>query len=209
MTKDELVSLCPVLFHMSEAGSWDSIRRHGLRSTTALLDLFEISGSERFDIESKWRPESRIIEHSVYGRAVIRDQKVMPENDLQKCLDGLTTQQWYELLNHKTFFWVDWQRLKWMLGARAYQHRAHWVIMVDTRTLLDRHAENVTLSSQNSGSILDGRRRGGHTFQTMGNYTMRWVAELAVEYSVPDIGELTSCVEEWKRDKRLAVIWKP
>lgn len=209
MTKDELVSLCPVLFHMSEVGSWDSIRRHGLQSTTALLDLFEISGSERFDIKSKWRPESRIIEHSVYGKAVIRDQKVMPENDLQKCLDGLTTRQWYELLNHKTFFWVDWQRLKWMLGAREYRHRAHWVIMVDTRALLDRHAENVTLSSQNSGSILDGRRRGWHTFQTMGNYAMRWVAELAVEYSVSDIGELTICVEEWKRDRRPGVIWKP
>ena len=36
-----------------------------------------------------------------------------------------------------------------------------------------------------------------------------WVAELAVEYSVSDIGELTIFVEEWKRDRRLGVIWKP
>jgi hypothetical protein len=32
---------------MAEAGSWPSIKRHGLLSTTALLDLFEIPAPDR------------------------------------------------------------------------------------------------------------------------------------------------------------------
>jgi hypothetical protein len=41
VTDEELAQLVtdnPVLFHMAERGSWDSIREHGLLSTSALLD---------------------------------------------------------------------------------------------------------------------------------------------------------------------------
>jgi hypothetical protein len=35
----ELLADCLVLYHMAERGSWGSIQRHGLLSTSALLDL--------------------------------------------------------------------------------------------------------------------------------------------------------------------------
>ena len=41
MTIDEFVNRHPYLYHMAEGDAWKSIERHGLRSTTALLDLFE------------------------------------------------------------------------------------------------------------------------------------------------------------------------
>ena len=53
----------PRLYHMAESGSWCSVREHGLLSTSALLDLFEISGSKRREIESEWRPNIVPIGH--------------------------------------------------------------------------------------------------------------------------------------------------
>ena len=208
MVSDELIRRYPVVYHMAESGSWDSIQKHGLLSTTALLDLFEITGSERYRIESQWRKECITITHPVYGKVVIRDQKPMPDKDLSNYLVGMTPREWYEFINHKTFFWVDTTRLTWMLKAPAYKDRAHWIIIVPTRHLVAHHRERITLSGQNSGSILDGKQRGKHTFQPINEFSMRWVAELAVEYSVPDIADLAVLVEEWKRDRKLNVIWK-
>jgi hypothetical protein len=49
---ERLASRYPVLFHMAEDGSWESIRERGLLSTSALLDLFEVEAEERFASES-------------------------------------------------------------------------------------------------------------------------------------------------------------
>ena len=80
---------------MSEAGSWESIRKHGLLSTTALLDLYEISGTKRFRIESTLRRKSIRVEHPVCGAAVIRDQGALCDKPslgicLEDCLEGTT-----------------------------------------------------------------------------------------------------------------------
>src|SRR2546429_180882 len=48
---DQLVAHFPRLYHMAEAGSWPSVEQHGLLSTSALLDLFEVTGEKRRDIE--------------------------------------------------------------------------------------------------------------------------------------------------------------
>jgi hypothetical protein len=73
ITADELITRFPRLYHIAEAGTWPSIQRHGLLSTTALLDKFEITGTQREAIESKHRPRSVQISHKKYGVAVIRD----------------------------------------------------------------------------------------------------------------------------------------
>ena len=88
ISTDDLVACYPYLYHMAEAESWDSIQAKGLLSTSALLDLFEVNGQERFAIESCHRPKSVTIEHPKHGRAVIRDQIPMREGSLLKCLQG-------------------------------------------------------------------------------------------------------------------------
>jgi len=52
----------PRLYHMAEAGSWSSIRRHGLLSATAFLDLFEVTGPDRDRIEAARRGHPVVIE---------------------------------------------------------------------------------------------------------------------------------------------------
>src|ERR1700688_4530360 len=107
MTTDELSGRFPLLYHMAQLGSWPSVEEHGLLSTTALLDLFEVRGDERFRIESCHRPESIPISNIEYGLAVIRNQKPMSDKSVRRALeDGLKPADWYRELNSRVFFWL-------------------------------------------------------------------------------------------------------
>ena len=104
LTPGYLAERWPRLYHMAEAGSWESVRRQGLLSTTALLDSFEISGPERDAIEAARRPESVPIQHPVYGTAWIRDNKPINETVLRRTLVGISEPDWYRTLNGRVFF---------------------------------------------------------------------------------------------------------
>lgn len=200
LTPERLAELYPRVYHMAEEGSWDSIRNRGLLSTTALLDLYEIQGEERFAIESQHRPKSVVIAHPRYGPAVIRDQIPMRESSLEQCLDGMTPRQWYELLNGKVFFWATKQRLLQLLSARAYRDRTHSVLTVDTQQLVAQYSKTLRLSPINSGStIYKPQPRGRQTFQLIPDYPFdvrkkkrglaNAIAEMCIDYSVPNLGD--------------------
>lgn len=201
ISPSQLATNYPLLYHMAEVGTWESIVRNGLLSTVALLDLFEITGPLRTEIESEHRPQSKTISHNLYGSAVIRDQKPLRESSLEHCLRGLTPPEWYRLLNSQVFFWVTRDRLLTLLSARAYRDRRHCILTVDTKQLLERRLEQVKLSPINSGStIYNPQPRGSDTFLPLSKYPfearkskrglMNAVAELCVDYSVPDIEDL-------------------
>ena len=96
MEFERLISRYPTLYHMAEDGSWESIRRQGLLSTSALLDRFEIENKQRFALESARRPDIVRIEHPEHGTALVRDNKPMQEKALERCLYGMTPRKWYE-----------------------------------------------------------------------------------------------------------------
>lgn len=196
---------------MAQSGSWPSIRRLGLLSTTALLDLFGVAGEERLRIESRYRPASVEIAHPSHGSAVIRDQMPMPESRLRMCLIGVTPEEWYRLINRKTFFWTSKDRLVRLLSASAYRGRSHTVITVDTQLLLQYCVNRILLSPINSGSTYRvPARRSPETFKEIQDYPVKnAVAELAVDYSVPGVEELAVSVEEWMDDVVLHSIWQP
>lgn len=210
----------PRLFHMAEEGAWPHIRQHGLLSTTALLDLFHVTGDERLAIESERRPAIVEIEHPERGRALIRDNKPLREQFLVECLDGMSPREWYELLNRKVFFWVRPERLDTLLQARAYRNRAHDVLTLDTRALLDRHDDDVTLAPINTGATLypSAPARGPDTFQRIRDYDLAAmvrrrghadaIVELAVDYAVPDVEDLVIRVERRRRDEPPTVLWE-
>lgn len=216
----DLVEKHPRLYHMAEAGTWPQIRRHGLLSTTALLDLFEVGGEERFAIESMRRPEIVEINDPRHGRAVIRDNKPLREQFL-RCFPGTTKEQFYELLNGKVFFWVTPERLDTLIGARAYQRRAHDVLTVDTAALLARHADRAAVASINTGSTLypTAPVRGRETFVAIDDFD--WdsarrrrgrenaVVEVTVDYAVPDIADLLVKVERRQAGQPARVLWEP
>ena len=210
MDVELLAARYPRLWHMAEDGSLPGIRRHGLLSTSALLDLYGIEGERREEIESRRRPEIQTIEHLEHGRALIRDNKPMQEKALEKSLTDLTTREWYETLNHRVFFWVEPKRLQKLLGARAYRDRPHLVLEVDTAKLLERHAGRVTLSPINSGATfpMNPAPRGPETFKCIAEHDPdKPIVELAVDYAVPDIQELILSVSRWHGTEKLETLF--
>lgn len=216
---EELVRRYPLLYHMAETGTWESIRRNGLLSTSGLLDLFEVKGAERERIESQRRPESITIKHPKRGTAVIRDQKPMREAAIASCLTDVTPRQWYEILNRRVFFWLTRERLITLLTARAYRGKMHCVLTVDTARLVGRRIHRITLSPINSGSALyNPRPRGSRTFQALGEYPYAErhklrgekdaIAELAVDYAVADIEDFIVRVDHMKGDKVIKKLYE-
>jgi hypothetical protein len=207
---ERLISRYPTLYHMAENGTWESIRKHGLLSTSALLDRFEIEDEQRFAIESTRRPEIVRMEHPEHGVALVRDNKPMQEKALKRCLLEMTPREWYEHLNRRVFFWVERKRLLKLLGARAYRDRPHLVLEVETAGLLERHAEGVSLSPINSGATfaLSPVLRGPNTFRRVADHPDgKPIVELSVDYSVLDIAEFTLRVGRWWGTEKLEEVW--
>jgi hypothetical protein len=195
----DLFSLYPRLWHMAEDGSFDSILRHGLLSTSALLDLYAMEGEERRAIERMRRPESVPLKRKGLPSAIVRDNKPMTASALEKCLTrGVKPEEWFAILNGRSFFWLSKKRLNKLLNARAYRDRPQTVLTVDTKSLVEAHRKNVELSPLNSGAtIYKPQPRGRDTFKPIADYPFEqrrrekgcefWVVELVVLGGVPDI----------------------
>ena len=209
MNEPELVGMYPRLYHMAQLGSWESIKRHGLLSTTALLDLFGVRGQERKAIEDQRRPDKVPIAHESFGSAVIRDNKPMSDLLLERCLVKMGKVDWYRLLNGHVFFWLTRRSLETFMCARSYRPEGHTIVTVSTSLLLARQRDRIRLSPINSGAIYPGRpvERGPETFSTVADYDIKKYAyrrrdervrELAVVYSVPDVEDLVTSVEDMR-----------
>lgn len=200
LTPDYIAERWPRLLQVAEAGSWSSIERHGLLSTAALLDLFEISGSSRDAIESARRPESVKIEHAEHGVACIRDNKPINVTVLRRTLVGMPEDAWYRTLNARVFFWLAPERLDRLRKASAYRERQHDVLTIDTKLLLDSYAAVVELAPLNTGAVHPAANypRGAGTFRRIEDYP--WtervraspaepIVEFTIPYAVPDIAK--------------------
>lgn len=219
MTAELLWTHFPYLWHMAEPDSWPSIRDHGLLSTSALLDRYGVTGARRVALEEQHRPQCVTIQIAGMPDVVIRDQKPMSDGALSKCLaDGLTPADWYRILNQRTFFWMSKTRLRRLLGARAYRDRPQTVLTLETRSLVQAHADRIELSPINSGStIYNPVRRGRRTFVRIEEYDFEcWckkrraedaIVELVVRDAVPDIRDHVIAVHD-VADGTATEIWR-
>ncbi len=205
---------------MAARGSWPSIQKHGLLSTSSLLDLFEVGGARRVQLEENHRPHTEEIVHEKCGRASIRDQKPMSDAGLVRALrDGLSPREWYKILNSQVFFWTSQERLQTLLRARAYANDEHDVLIVDTKPLVEVYANTIFLCPMNSGATTPfAHPRGKDTFLEIGNYPWdTWrkkrgvadaIVEVAVRDGVPNTSKLVLRVQRMKKDKVLKVIFE-
>jgi hypothetical protein len=194
MDSNTLIAKYPRLFHMAEDGSWPSIKRYGLLSTSALLTLYNYTSNSRELIESKWRSSKITISCEGLDDAVIRDQIPMPPERLRECLPvSMPVNEWYQCINERVFFWVTWQNLKWFLAAKAYIRRPHLVLFVDTSRLLRQYQNQVSLSDINTGSTYPKKGqdhpevRSRETFKRISDYHYPFVTELTVDHGVNNI----------------------
>lgn len=203
VTASELSEYYPRLYHMAEGGSWESIQRHGLLSTEALVDLFEIPSADRDAILTHQRTKCITIRHPQYGEAVIRDQKPLNRAKLESCLQDCSFEEWLQMLNSRVFFWLTKERLQTLMCAREYCGRPHVVLVLDTRRVAEDHADKLTLAPMNTGSTQPfAHPRGLSTFRRMADYPFekrlpRGPYYRAVELAVPaGVGNITDYVTE-------------
>lgn len=196
---EELITNCPILYHMAERGSWESIKQYGLMSTSALLDHYVVQPPKRTEIESRHRPQSVELTGEGLPRAVVRDQIPMSDAGLRRALpDRLSPADWYELLNAKVFFWLSEERLHKLTNAKAYRNQEHDVLEVDTRSLIHSYRDSIWFCPINSGCTKPMPHPRDQTiFARIAEYPYaHWrerrsrrerVVELAVDQSVEDI----------------------
>lgn len=205
---------------MAERGSWPSIRKNGLLSTSALLDHFEIAGTSRLAIEGRRRAASVPLKNGKSEYAVVRDQLPMDDKGLQRCLrDGLQPEDWYRLLNSKVFFWLRRERLLKLLNAGAYRSQEHDVLELDARPLVEAHAKRIWFCPINSGCTKPfPHPRGNGTFSRIDDYRYAdWkkvrrrgerVVELALDNSVRDIAKYVRRVVRMKGSQTIETIFE-
>ena len=194
ISTNEFIQRYPTLYHVSLASNLEQVQRHGLRSTTALLDLFEIRGQERFTLESCRRPSMVTIKHPVHGEAVLNDQFPLNESVLGRCLVGMTNREWFENLNRRVFLWPDLRRAKRFLEARMASSHKRVILAVQTKDLVEL-TDSIELSAINSGTaIRNAPPRGKNTFLPLAQYPFeerrrrtgpgRAVAEVTALYAI-------------------------
>ena len=204
LTPSTLAQLYPRLYHMAEEGSWVSIQQHGLLSTTALLDLFDVPAEQRYALDAQRRPESVPVHHPVHGTAWIRDNKPINNTVLRRTLEGMTEEEFYRTLNSRVFFWVSTDRLDRLRNAPPYRNRRHDILELDTAALLERHGERVELCHLNSGAVHPAANylRGAGTFASIDRYqygerklvSSEPLVEVTVLYAVPDVRDFVLSV---------------
>ncbi|SRR5579883_1731508 len=147
------------IYHLTDAANWSSIERHGLLSTHALLDLAGVWGDER----RRFEHEQRTTQMELPNGVLLRDQKPLPPQSLERCLHDMSPTEWYTLLNAQVFFWLDSERLNRML--RASGRRAQVVLMIDSERLVARYAEHIAFAPINTGNARrQPATRGRQTF---------------------------------------------
>lgn len=176
---------------MATADALDQIKKYGLLSSQATLDLLDIKGTERERLLNQNRPASVTLEKENIGRFVLRDQIPLRDRLLQKCLVDMTLPEWYGLLNERVFMWATRTRVETLLSARAYRGTKHLVLTIDTAALVEKYSDRIRLSPLNSGATLySPPKRGTFTFSSFEEYSQRnankTVAEVTINHSIPD-----------------------
>jgi len=215
MLLEKLFEMYPKLYHMAEAGTWESIQKRGLLSASAVLDLYKLERHQRSAYEVEHRREMLSVPPGQPDQIVLRDQRPMPPERLRQALtDGTTPEQWYQLINGKVFFWAEHHRLLRLLNA--YGRNEHDVLILDTRSLVTAHLENIWICHMNSGNTLPiPHHRGVHIFKRIRDYPtkkngkpVKAVVEVLVDCGVPDVAEHTLEVLRMQRDQVIRQIWE-
>lgn len=196
MQLNKFIEHYPRLYHMAEAGTWSSIKQHGLLSTLAVLDRYKLVGPQRLALEDQHRP-AKVAVGSPENSIVLRDQIPMPPKRLDDALiDGTTPAEWYRLINSKVFMWTEEHRLFNLLNARAYKKLTHDVLTIDTESFVRDYEKKIMLCRMNSGNTFPmPHARTLRDFMTIANYPARprsggpikKVVEVVTDYSIPNI----------------------
>lgn len=204
MRAEELVARHPRLFHVASEACWPSIQRHGLLSTSALLDLHGVPPDLRVDLLRRVRRHSTVLDNADVGVAVVRDQKPLKFIE-ERIESGSTLDQFLEALSSRVFFAPTEERLRRLVEAREYRGTAQVVLTVDTGRLLERYESDIRLCRFNSGACTHRNHpfRSHRSWLPISDYPYDEyrrrhgvpLVEVTVPGAVPDILDVVTRVE--------------
>jgi hypothetical protein len=147
--KQQMITMPPPIqtaYHLVDASNWVSVQNYGLMSARRLM---EVCGGMEDRALRYHRPASLRLPSGV----LIRDQRPMPRKALMRCLkNGLTPEDWFELLNSKVFFWLDASRLnRQRLACGASPQVA---LVVNAARLLMNYSGSAAVTPINTGNAL-------------------------------------------------------
>lgn len=216
MTNEELIKYYPKLYHLTSQNAWEQIKKYGLMSTAAILDLYKIRGTERSEIETRSRRQNIALYDTMIGEIIIRDQKPLPESKVIKGLSGCSVSEWYKLLNSKVFLWAEFERFQGLLNARAYRNLVQLQITVNTTSLVEKYHKKIKLCRKNSGAMFNIHPIGPYIFEKISEYDLniskfdnirKPVVEVTIDYCIPDFKKYVLKVEEVSGGNILKVIY--
>ena len=216
MELEQLIAAYPRVYHMAERDTWPNIQAHGLRSTTAVLDWLNVDPAVRFQLRSQHRRD-KVSVSSAGQTIVLRDQKPMPTKVLADSLiNGVTTQEWYETINDKVFFWAQEERLLTLLRARWYRDLEHDVLTLDSRSFATTHQAEIWLCHMNSGACMPWKqKRDMSIFKRIPDYPVtrtgrpvKKVVEVVVDREVLDISNHVIEVRRMRGAEVLRTIYR-
>jgi hypothetical protein len=170
VTPEQLIEHCPRLYHLTHADNLEAIQRHGLWSTSALLDRCGVVGAEREALEARRRPTSVTLVHSAGGTVTLRDQGPLSEKRLAAVLTGgIDVTDWLRLINARVFFFPDEKR--WRHLADVYADERQAVLVLNTDQVVARYLERIELAHMNTGATAYvPQPRGRDTFKRLADY---------------------------------------
>ncbi len=184
------------VYHLVDEQNWTSVQAGGLMSAKQLA----MASNYNLNDLRQHRARGLVLPSGVR----IRDQSPMPPAVLARFLrDGLTPEDWYDLLNSKVFFWLDPDRLN--RQRRACGDAPQRVLVIDGCRMMETHGARACVAPINMGNAMRAAApRGLTTFvpweqwkadawsseqvgQAKSRPATHRPVELTIEDEVPDI----------------------
>jgi len=169
MTQREFCDLYPGLFHTSLTTDIGSFLQQGILSSE---DIQRESSAPKEMIQFR-RNDCISVAASEDRQFILRDQKPLKEVFFDRALQpGVTREQWLQLLNRHTFFFLDPTELRNLLNARNYRKKARLIIELKTESVISQELARCKVTFFNVGAALfpNATKRGPNSFLPLQSY---------------------------------------
>jgi Family of unknown function (DUF7002) len=193
---DQLAERFPNLWHVTFAGGWDGIQRHGFLRT---IDVTPESCG-------KLRTAVTRVEAADGTQVVLRDQ-LLTRVDPTRSLDGITPSQWWQLVNSRVYFFCRQRDVNTLVESYLGRHLPQEVIKLRAKPVLDVVADQVEVTTVNVGVFprTKGPSRGRNSFVPLADYPAADTAkirEITVAARVPFASSAVTSVVRHEVDGR-------
>lgn len=126
-----------------------------MHSTKALVADANLREPEKHALLTSRRRSAIAIQHREFGSITINDNRPLAMESLATCLDdGLTPEDWLNLLNARVFFFTHPVRLDSLRNATATRTTDKIVLAFDTLRLARHYADAIEVAPFNTGNTM-------------------------------------------------------